>query len=189
VWAGGGLYHEWVVFLDRWAAGEQVDPAGLPPVSPEDFTGDGFERLTNRLTAALSQRLTAWAEALTNGTMGARDEFTVARALGHAKWGLRPIRALAAHAGLPAELSARLLDAVDGQVHSAQQSLEDQVETMRRNGVDRRAVEARLRTVRDNALSAVTTERPAGQPAAVAGGWSTEPSTSTHRRVIVDRTV
>jgi hypothetical protein len=185
VWASGGLYQQWAAFLDRWGAGEDVDPATLPPVSPEDFTGDGFERLANRLTAAVSRRLGAWAKALNNG-MAAADEFTVARALGHARWGLRPIRALAAHDGLPAELSARLLAAVDDQVRSAQQSLEDQVERMRRNGADRQAVEARLRTLRDNAVTTVTTESPAGGPAARPGEWSAEASTSTRRRIIVD---
>lgn len=182
---GGGLYQQWAGFLDRWAAGEQVDPASLPRVSPTDFNGDGFERLTNRLTVALSQRLEVWAKALTNATTGATDEFTVARALGHARWGLRPIRALAAHDGLPAELSARLLQAVDDQVRSAQHALEEQVEAMRRLGVDRQAVEARLRTIRDNRLTAVLAELPADPQAAV-GGWATALSTSTRRRVIHD---
>jgi hypothetical protein len=185
VWANGGLYNDWVTFLDRWRAGEPVDPGGLPALAPEDFTGDSWERLVNHLTAALSQRLQSWADALTRALGASADEFVVARALTHARWGLQPIRALAGHPGLPADLTVRLLDAVDTQVRSAQRSLEDSVERMRRSGADRSAVEQRLRTVRDNALTG-SGGPVAGGPPVGADAWAADPSATPRRRVILD---
>lgn len=180
LWAGGGPYHEWATFLDRWSDGEPVDPTGLPPIAAEDLTGDSFGRLSTRLTGALSKRLQAWADALTRGLAEARDEFAVARALGHARWGLAPIRELARHPGLPPELTGRLSEAVEEQVRSAQRSLEDGVEDLRRGGASHRAVEARLRTVRDNALSTGA----AGPPAGTMNGWYACPTAPARRRVI-----
>jgi hypothetical protein len=184
MWGHGGRYEDWATFLERWGAGEPVDAGGLPRLTPDDFTGDSWERLTDRLTAALSQRLQSWADALGRAVNEARDEFSVGRALTAGRGGLRPIRVLAAHPALPAELTGRLLDLVDQQVRSAQRSLEEQVERMRRTGASRSAVEARLRTIRDNSLSVVTTETPAGT--GTPHGWSAGAPVATRRRVIVN---
>ncbi len=158
MWGDGGHYHRWASFLERWGAGEQVDPATLPALSPQDFTGDSWERFTLRLTDALSKRLQLWADELTRAMGEARDEFGVARALGQSRSGLRTVRALAAHPGIPEELRSRVAELMDRQVRSAQKSLEDQVDSMRRSGVSHRDVEARRRTIRDNSLLAVTRE-------------------------------
>jgi len=189
LWGGGGTYNQWVAFLDRWGAGEQVDPAGLPPLVKLDFTGDGWARIVNRLTDALSARLQGWADALTRAIGAATDEFGVARALAQARGGLRTVRALTAHPGLPPEVAKGLLDMVDGQVRALQQSLEEQVETLRRSGANPSLVEARRRTFRENALTVVTAEptgagSPAASPppAAPAG----DPTAPGRRRVIVD---
>jgi hypothetical protein len=181
VWAGGGAYQQWADALERWQAGDQVDLAALPELSPEDLTSDGFERLANRLASALSLRLQAWADALTRALGHAGDEFAVARALAHARWGLRPIRALAAHNRLPAELATQLLSLVDTEVRSAQQALDDQVEALFRSGADRRAVEARRRTIRDNPISVVTAEDAnTDQPTS----WPADPLSRPRRRII-----
>jgi len=178
MWGGGGSYNAWVSFLERWAAGEPVDPAGLPRIALDDFTGDGHERLANRLSGALSARLQRWAAGLTRAIGEARDEFGVARALVQARAGLAPIRALAAHPGLPDEFTTGLVSMVDTQIRSAQGSLEDQVESMRRDGAERRAVEARLRTIRDNPLTTVLTAAPGGD------NWHRDLSVPPRRRVV-----
>ena len=185
MWGGGGHYNAWAGFLERWGRGEQLDPATLPSLRREDFQGDSWERLTNRISEALSQRLNGWQEAVTKGMTGATDEFGVARVLGHARWGLRPIRALAAHPGLPSELAEQLLAAVDRQVRSAQESLEDQIERSRRAGLDRRAAEALLRIVRDNDLTVVTTEDPADTGQRGVAAWAIDPAAQSRRRVIL----
>lgn len=183
MWGGGGLYPTWAAFLDRWAAGEQLDPASLPPLRIEDFAGDTWARLSTRLTDALDRRLAAWAAALTAGIGEARDEFEVARALVNGRLGLAAIRALANHPGLPPEFAAQLLGLVDTQVGSAQRALEAEVERMRRSGVRRDVVEARLRTVRDNPLTEATRERP---PASGPDVWYVDPTTPGRRQVIVN---
>lgn len=185
LWGGGGPYQLWADTLDRWQAGEPVDLAALPPLPQEDFTGDGFQRLADRVARALSRRLQAWADALTRAMAQAPDEFAVARTLGHARWGLRPIRALAAHPSLPTELATRLLEMVDAEVRSGQQALADQVEQLRRGGAARHAVEARLRTLRENDLAVVTTEDPA---ASGPTGWYADPADPTRRRIITTGT-
>jgi hypothetical protein len=185
LWGGGGLYERWAAYLDAWAAGQPVDPAGPPQLAADAFPGDTWQRLADRITEALSRRLRSWADALTRGVAEARDEFGVARALGHARWGLRTIRALAGHRGLPPDLRQRLLEVVDQQVRSAQQAIEDQIEAMRRGGADRTAVEARLRTVRLHTLTVVTGEEPADTPDA-ARAWTVDPAPA-RRRVILDR--
>lgn len=180
MWGDGGIYQRWAEALDRWQAGEPVDLAALPEFAPGDLPGDGFERLANRVTAALSRRLQVWADALTRSLSHAADEFAVGKALVEARQGLRPIRALAAHDRLPAELASRLLELINAEIRSAQQALEDQVEAMRRGGADRRAVEARRRTIRDSSLSTVVAE----DPAAGTTGWLADPATPPRRRII-----
>lgn len=182
MYGSGGHYRAWAEFLDRWQAGEQPEPGRLPQLGPEDFAGESWERLANRLTGALSRQLQSWADALTRAMAGARDEFGVARALGHARWGLRSIREVAGHPGLPEALREQLLAAVDRQVRSAQASLEAQVEQLRRDGVERRLVEARLRTLRDNPLTSAVP----GASAPPGAAWSSDPTAPRSRRVIVD---
>lgn len=185
MYGAGGHYRAWAEFLDRWGKGEQNDPGQLPQLTATDFAGDSWERLTNRITGAISQRLESWGRALTQAMAQARDEFTVARCLGHARWELAAIRAVAGHPGLPDGLRDRLVEMVDRQVRSAQQSLEDQVVDLRRDGVDRRLVETRLRTLRDNPLTALPVQPHPSAPAAEAA-WSTDLSVRPRRR-IVDR--
>ena len=181
MWITGGHYQTWVAFLERWQAGEQVDPAGLPPLTEKDFAGDSWQRLTDRITGALDGRLTAWSETLSRELSTARDEFTAARALNHARWGLPSIRALAAAPSLPPELRTRLIEIVDSQIVSVQQQLDQQVQRLRASGVPNAAVEARLRTVRDNPLTAVTSA-----PHITGEGWAGDPTASPRRRVILD---
>ncbi|MGH4020782.1 MAG: hypothetical protein ACRDT0_16465 [Pseudonocardiaceae bacterium] len=186
MWSGGGTYNGWATFLERWGAGEATDSTHLPPLEPADFTGDTWERLVLRLTDAISRRLRSWADALTRAMAESTDEFTVGRALSQARSGLRAVRDLAQHPGLPQDLRDRLVDLVDRQVDSAQQSLEEQVDRMRSNGVDAQLVEARRRTIRDNPLTAVAATQQATSPAPTTGDWFVDPAGTGRRRVILD---
>lgn len=188
MWNTTGLYATWADFLERWGTGEQLDPSVLPPLKQEDFAGDSWERLAQRLGNAVGARLNLWSQGLNRGTSEARDEFEVGRALASARFGLRAIRALAAHPGMPVELRTALLESVDRQVHQAQQTLESQVEDDRRRGEPRSAVEARLRTLRDNRLTVVTDEGAveASPVAAVAPTWAVNPATTRCRRIVLD---
>lgn len=153
--AGGGPYEVWTDFLRRWGAGEPADASALPSLSTEDFAADQWVRLADQVGAALTRRLTAWARSLALAVQEARDEFEVGRALTQARVGLRSIRAVATHPGLPADLARMFVESVDTQVRSVQRTLETQVENLRRSGADRSVVEARLRTLRHNALTVV----------------------------------
>ncbi|GAB7046457.1 hypothetical protein [Catenuloplanes indicus] len=167
----GGHYATWAQFLDRWAAGEPLDPAALPPLTPDDLTGDSWERLATRIGDALSRRLQAWSDVLTNDMSTAVDDFGYGRALQRARAPLAGIRGLAATPALPPELSAKFLAAVDGKIRDTQRQLEEQVERLRRDGVPRPIVEARLRAIRDNQLTTATHGPPvAGDPWAAAHG-------------------
>jgi hypothetical protein len=181
MWLIGGHYEAWATFLERWGAGESLDPASLPPITTEDLAGDSWQRLVDRITAALSQRLRTWSDTLSREISGARDEFSAARALNHARWSLPPIRALAGAEALPAEFSTRLLALVDEQIRDSQRQLDEQTDRMRRSGLPHSAVEARLRTIRDNPLTALT----AGAHVTDAG-WAADPAARPRRRVIVD---
>lgn len=187
IWGGGGLYQTWASFLERWAAGERLDSSSLPALRVEDFAGDTWSRLADRLTDALNRRLVAWAASLTNATAEARDEFGVARALANARLGLTPVRALATHAGLPPDLAKRLLAMVNSQVDSAQKSLEAEVDRMRRGGVSRDVVEGRLRTIRDNSLTAVSRQAAPPATATRPDAWYVDPSAPSARRIVVNR--
>ena len=185
MWGGGGPYQVWVDFLRRWSASEPVDAAELPAVELNDLTADAWERLTNQLTSAVGTRLSAWAKVLTVAIGDAKDEFGIARALVDARAGVQPIRTVAAHPGLPTSLTTPLLDTVDGQIRNAQQSLEQQVESMRQRGVHRSVVEARLRVIRDNALTvAIGDVRPV--TARPVDCWAGDPTAAGRRRVIVN---
>jgi hypothetical protein len=177
VWATGGQYATWAAFLEGWGAGADPDPATLPALAEDDLNGASWERFANRLTEALSRRLQAWADLLSRELSGARDEFSAARAMHHARAGLAPIRAVAGHPGLPDGLRERLVEMTETQLRSLQASLEDQVLRLQRTGIPRAAVEARLRTVRENALTT---------PPTAPGGWAAVPTDRPRRRVILD---
>ncbi|WP_422733406.1 hypothetical protein ACN26Y_21585 [Micromonospora sp. WMMD558] len=177
----GSGYQEWATFLERWQAGQARDPSGLPTLAEHDYPADGWARLVRRITEALARRLQAWADGLLSAMDSARDEFEVARALTQARHGLASIRAVAGHPGLPERLSRQLRDAVDEEIRSAQQALEDGVEAARRAGVDDRLAQTRLRTFRDNPLTVADPPAPFR-----ADGWATDPTRPARRRVIVD---
>lgn len=181
MWVTGGSYQAWAAFLDRFGAGDQCDPSTLPRLAVEDFAGDSWARLMNRITEALHQRLVAWSGTLARELPAARDEFAAARALNHARWALQPVRALAAAPGLPEDVRGKLSDAIETQISSVQKQLEEHVQRMRRAGTPNSAVEARLRTIRDNPMTAAT-----GRSTAMGDGWTGDPTASPRRRVIVD---
>ncbi|MGW6690603.1 hypothetical protein [Streptomyces sp. NPDC054961] len=185
LWTSGGRYRAWADHLDTWADGQApVNPA-LPRLEPDDFAEDTWTRLVERLRQALDQRLNRWSRQLTEAMAGADDEFSVGRALVQARSGLQEIRGMAGHPGLPADLRDRLREAVDGQIRDAQSSLEQQVEDMRRTGVDARLVEARLRAVRDSSLVGAL-DGPLPTAALPPDPWRQDPATRPRRRVITD---
>lgn len=185
LWGDGGAYGRWAGHLERWARGEDggdgSGPADLPPLRPEDFPPDVWDRLLQRLRAAIETRLQAWADALTAALAKAPDEFSVGRALAQARTGLHSVRALAGHPALPDGVRAGLVDMVDRQIRTFQEELE---RTVRRQARDTRRAEKRLRTLRDNALTAVLAGPPAapGPPPVPAR----DPLAPTRRRVVVD---
>jgi hypothetical protein len=182
VFVQGGQYAAWAEFLDRWGAGESLDPATLPVLTPADFHADSWERLSGRIFDALVKRMRTWSETLTR-EFGTADEFAAGRTLNHARWSLVPIRALAAAPALPDEVRAKLTEMVDTQIQSGQRQLDESVERLRRAGVPRAVVEARLRTIRDNPLTAVI-ERSNGH--VTGDAWAADPLATPRRRVIVD---
>jgi len=181
MWGDGGTYGAWADGMDRWARGETADPAALPAITREQFDTDTWARLTNRIVTAVNARLIAWATATSRSIGHARGEFAVAQALAQARDGLRVIRGVAVTPQLPEDLRVQLLKLVDEQVSQAQTQLERQVEAMTRDGLDRRYAEQRLRTIRDNALTAILTET-ASPPAF--GNPQIDATTTTRRRVI-----
>jgi hypothetical protein len=179
----GGQYAAWADFLDQWGAGNTLDPATLPAIEPADFHADSWERLSGRILDALAKRMKTWSEVLTRELSTADDEFAAARALTHARWSLLPIQALAGAQGLPEELRAKLTEMVDTQIRSGQRQLDESVERLRRSGVPRASVEARLRTIRDNPLTAVTDR---SNRHVTPDAWAADPLATPRRRVIVD---
>lgn len=164
--ASEGGYDAWAAYLDRWGEGEPADGTGLPPLVPEDFRGDTWARLANRFTGAIGRRLEGWQTALVRATDAAgSDEFAFGRALQQSRVGLHSIRALAGDERLPEELRTQLTGLVDGKLRDMQRQLEDSVQRQRDRGDSARFVEARLVTLRTNALTAVTTEAQRGIPA------------------------
>ncbi|MGP3690420.1 hypothetical protein ACTVZO_37965 [Streptomyces sp. IBSNAI002] len=185
LWTSGGHYRAWADHLEAWADERvPVDPA-LPGMAPADFAADTWNRLVERLRQALDRRLNLWSRRLTEAMAEASDEFSVGRALVQARTGLREIRTMAGHPGLPADLRDRLRTAIDDQIRDAQRSLEQQVEDMRRDGTDPRLIEARLRAVRDSSLTGALDGPP---PAAGTGPdpWRQDPAARPRRRVITD---
>jgi hypothetical protein len=181
MWISSGHYQAWATFLEQWGQGEPLDPAALPALAGDDFTGESWQRLADRLGAAITQRLQRWSDTLTRELGHARDEFQAAQALNHARWSLPPIRALAGASALPEEIRTKLTDLVDNQIRTTQEQLDAQTDRLRRSGVPGPAVEARLRTIRENPLTTVTGGRPA-----TGDGWAIDPSRTPRRRIIVD---
>ncbi|MGW5580233.1 hypothetical protein [Micromonospora chokoriensis] len=177
----GSGYQAWVTFLDQWRAGQANDASGLPLLAEDDYPADSWARLIRRLRGALASRLQAWAEGLLRAMAEARDEFEVARALTQSRQGLAVIRAVAAHPGLPHELSRHLVEAIDEEIRSAQQALMENIESARRAGVDDRIIQARLRTLRDNPISVIAS------PALLrVDAWACDPSRPSRRQILID---
>ncbi|MET7475161.1 hypothetical protein ABZT17_12475 [Streptomyces sp. NPDC005648] len=185
-WGHGGQYETWVEFLRRWSAEEAVDPWALPALVQEHFPGETWERLVLHLGGALDARLRAWAERLVRAMEAAQDEFSAGRTLTQAREGLRAVRALAGHPGLPESLRTRFTELVDGQIRDLHDQLERSLDRLAAGGSDPRWIEARRRTLRDNALTALLTTPPSRPPTQPPDPWSIAPSTTPRRRVITD---
>lgn len=184
MWLRGGTYETWAAFLERWATGDDDGVHALPQIRPGDFNAETMARFTNRITGAMSKRLQAWADLLTRAIATHPDEFSVGRTLSQARVGLRGVRALAVHPGLPQELRTQLTRMLDEQIGSVQDQLEQDVDRMARQGAGERAVEARRRTIRDNALTAVVAEAPGTYDRSA--GWSVDPGAKSRRQIVVD---
>ncbi len=183
LWGSGGAYQAWADHLERWARGERPDAGQLPVLAPADFSAETWQRLAVRLTGALSAVLQTWADALTAAVSAdGGDEFAAGRALAQARHGLRGIRALAGHPGLPADVRSQLVRLVDGQVRKAQQDLERMVRRDAAAATAPHRIEARLRTLRENPLTAVLTEDAGRQPDAA--GWDYDPAAPPRRRIV-----
>ena len=178
---GRGAYDEWAAYLEQWSRGGVQDDSALGPLDPGDFAGDTWARLMNRLTQALGARLESWQQALVRSTNAAmRDEFEYGRALQQGRDGLYPIRALATDPRLPADVREQLVGLVDRTLEQMQQRLEEATEQQRGRGDSARLVEGRLRTLRDNALTAVTVQAKSG----LGAGFAPPPEGLPRKRVI-----
>ncbi|MEV5661013.1 hypothetical protein [Streptomyces flaveolus] len=184
LWGDGGAYQTWAQFLRRWAARQPVDPAALPALTDEQYDAATWVRLGAHLTSAFNTRLGSWADALVRALDQARDEFSYGRELTQARAGLREVRALAAHPGLPESLRTELLRLVDQQIPHVQEQLEHQLAEEERRGADRRLLERRRRTLRDNALTGVLAAPPPATPT-VPDPWAADVPGSPPRRRIV----
>jgi hypothetical protein len=190
IWAGGGEYHSWAGFLESWArSGAAADPSRLPRLERERFPGDTWERLARRMAEALEERLQRWADGLTGAMTHAADEFSVGRALAQARSELAAIRDLAGHEGLDTGVREALSRAVDKQIGRLQKDMEQDLSRLRREGtIDERRYNARLRTLRDNPLTAVISAGPASGPgpAPARRAWDPGPGTVPGRRLFTD---
>jgi hypothetical protein len=175
-----GTYQEWAEYLDLWGRNEPTDSSAPGPLYPDDFAGDTLERLVNRIFDAINQRLQTWQGTLSRSTDAAfGDEFEFGRALQQGRDGLHPIRALAADERFPEELRTRLTENVDNQIRQIQKQLEDNTLRQRDRGDSARFVEARLLTLRSNALTAVITQAQQG-----AASWNAPPDGVPRKRII-----
>ncbi|WP_229404080.1 MULTISPECIES: hypothetical protein [Micromonospora] len=170
----------WVTFLRRWRTEQSAAPGGLPKLVEAALPADGWARFVAMLTGALDQRLKLWADGLLAAMAAAGDEFEWARALVQGRRGLASIRAVAGSPGLPEPLARHLLGLVDAQIELVQRALEDGVEQLRRQGGDGPLVHTRMRTVRENPLTASTA--PGSGPV---DEWATDPAGPARRRIIV----
>ncbi|MFE6163688.1 hypothetical protein ACFQ7F_32775 [Streptomyces sp. NPDC056486] len=187
LWGDGGAYQAWVEFLRRWAEFDDVDPAGLPAITEEQYDGATVQRLTGHLGSALDRRLTSWAGKLTLAMGSAQDEFSFGRELAQARAGLQSVRAMAGHPGLPQKLRTAMTELVDRQIPQLQDQLERFIDDAVRRGGDPRGLEERRRTLRDNALTGVLAQ---GPPPPATGArpdpWAYDPAATPRRRVIPD---
>jgi hypothetical protein len=184
MWLRGGVYDEWARFVQRWSTGDSTGMADLPSIEAAELSADTLDRLTRRIVDALSVRLQSTVDVLTASLAGASDEFSFGRALTQTRTGLQNVRGLAQHPGLPEQLRTRLVEIVDGQVASFQQSLEEQL--ARGTSVnDRDIVESRRRALRNNPLTAVSTDL-VGPTIAAQDEWYVEPGHRPRRRVVPD---
>ncbi|MFC8230554.1 hypothetical protein [Streptomyces sp. NPDC057287] len=159
-WGDGGPYETWVGALRTWQRGEPVDLAALPALEREQFTADTWARLTRHILTAVDVRLKDWARRFQQAFDQAPDEFSAGRELTQAREGLRAIRALAGHAGLPPDIRTPVGELCDRHIRSVQEQLEHSLTVAARDGGDPDRLDQRLRTVRDNALTAVVVDPP-----------------------------
>lgn len=152
MWGHGGVYAEWVTYLDRFARGQEAGLSLPPRIEPGDLDSDTMARLGNHLHDALSGRIDSWVAALNRAINTASGEFALGRALAQGRDGLRSLLAFADHAPLPEELRGQLRQIVERQVRTAQESLEQDV-----GRVTTQHSERMLRIVRENRLTAVLT--------------------------------
>ncbi|MFJ4767842.1 hypothetical protein ACIP88_01830 [Streptomyces uncialis] len=167
-WGDGGPYASWVQALHTWARHDPADLAALPRLERDQFDADTWERLTRHVLDALDARLTEWARRFALAFGEAADEFSAGRELTQARVGLRSVRTLVDHPGLPEDLRTRLGVLMDQHIRSLQTQMEHAVSQLARSGTDPHWVDQRLRTLRDNAFTSVldappdpSTERPA----------------------------
>ena len=179
-------YQEWAEYLERWSEGGQADSAALGPLDQDAYAEDTWRRLSNRFTAAMNKRLELWQASLGRAVAAAADEFECGRALQQSRAGLRAIRALATDERVPEHLRTGLTGIVDGAVRSMQEQLEKNVDRMRGAGDADRRVEARLRTLRENPLTAVSADTAVERAAAastVPGPAASDPFDTPRRRI------
>jgi hypothetical protein len=165
-----GGYDEWAEYLAGWGDGGEPDGSALRPLDPKVFASDTWRRITDRFTDALARRLEGWHQAFAKAAANAmRDEFEYGRALQQGRDGLIPVLKLAGDARLPEELRTGLTNMVESKITDMQRQLERDIERQRDRGDSARVVESRLRTLRDNPLTAVVTGVRAGvvDPAAI----------------------
>ncbi|WP_194908295.1 hypothetical protein [Catenulispora rubra] len=161
-----GGYTEWAEYLTAWGDGGEPDGSdgsALGPLDPKDFASDTWRRITDRFTDALARRLEGWHKAFAKAAAHAvGDEFEYGRALQQGRDGLIPVLALAGDPRLPEELRTGLTTMVESKISDMQRQLERDIERQRDRGDSARMVETRLRTLRENPLTAVVTGVRAG---------------------------
>ena len=188
MWGDGGAYGAWAAHLERWQAGLAAVEGELPTLAQEDFAPQTWVRLTNRIIDALNARMKLWSAALTTDLGQSRTEFSAGRALDQARIGLVSLLRLADHPGLPRDLREQLRGLIEQQINSVQRSLEESLERQARSGGHREAVEARRRTLRDNALTSVLSAPPtatASVPPSI-DPWAYDPTAPPRRTLAVD---
>lgn len=152
----GGDYTAWAHYLAGWGDGGEPDESALGPLDPKHFASDTWRRITDRFTDALARRLEGWHKAFARAAAHAvGDEFEYGRALQQGRDGLVPVLALAGDTRLPEDLRNGLTGMVESKIADMQRQLERDVERQRDRGDSARMVETRLRTLRDNPLTAV----------------------------------
>ncbi|MCL6673252.1 hypothetical protein [Streptomyces panaciradicis] len=147
-------------------------------MEPGDLPVDAWQRLLGQVRGAVEERLQRGLDALVREVNAAGDEFTAGRALTRGRVTLRAVRTVLRHPCLPEDFRTPVLQAVDDQIRTLQDTLEQGLDQRLAAGDDPRAVEARRRTYRDNPLTAVLDDPAEGLPPAPA------PHTGGRRRII-----